>query len=146
MEYKSKREAIVELVHKLFVCTDLRQWNNLQKDVFTEKIMFDMSSMGAGAAKELNAVDVCNMWHSGFAGIDHVHHHAGNIIVDFKNDVEAQVFCYATASHFKQAATLGKSREFIGSYEFHASFTDLGWRLDSFKYNLKYITGNAELK
>jgi hypothetical protein len=148
MELKSKREAIVELVNKLFVYTDSRQWNRLLKDVFKEKVLFDMSSLGAGPAKELTASAICDMWNSGFSGIDQVHHQAGNIIVNFagENEGEAEVFCYAIASHYKAAATQGKTREFVGSYNLHASFTDLGWRLDGFKYNLKYTTGNSELK
>jgi hypothetical protein len=146
MELKSKREEIVELVNKLFVYTDSRAWDRLLKDVFKEKVLFDMSSLGAGPAKELTAMAICDMWRDGFAGIDQVHHQSGNFIVDFKDEVEANVFCYAIASHYKQTATQGKSREFIGSYELHASLTDLGWRLDSFKYNLKYVNGNAELK
>jgi hypothetical protein len=146
MELKSKREAIVELVNKLFIYTDSRQWNRLLKDVFKEKVLFDMSSLGGGPAKELTASAICDMWSSGFTGIDQVHHQAGNIIVDFTEEDEAEVFCYAIASHYKAAAAQGTTREYVGSYNLHASFTDLGWRLDGFKYNLKYITGNSELK
>jgi hypothetical protein len=147
MELKSKREAIVELVNRLFVYTDSRQWSKLTKEVFKEKVWFDMSSLGGGPAKELNAGAICEMWNSGFAGIDQVHHQAGNIIVDFVDEGPGRsIYCYATASHYKAAATQGKTREFVGSYNLHASFTDLGWRLDGFKYNLKYATGNAELK
>src|SRR5688572_11306601 len=130
MELRSKREEIVELVNKLFVYTDSRQWDKLVKDVFKEKVLFDMSSLGAGPAKELTATAICDMWRDGFVDIDQVHHQSGNFIVDFKDEVEANVFCYAIASHYKQTATQGKNREFIGSYELHASLTDLGWRLD----------------
>jgi hypothetical protein len=146
MELKSKREALVELVNKLFVYTDSRLWSKLVKDVFHEKVRFDMSSLGAGPAQELTAKAICEMWDKGFAGIDQVHHQAGNIIVDFGEEGQANIFCYAIASHYKASATQGKTREFVGSYELHASFTDQGWRLDGFKYNLKYATGNAELK
>src|SRR5918993_146610 len=142
MEQRSKREEIVELVNKLFVYTDSRQWDKLVKDVFKEKVRFDMSSLGAGPAKELKASEICDMWKNGFQGIDHVHHQSGNFVVEFNGEteaVEANVICYATASHYKEAAKNGKTREYVGSYELHASFTDLGWRLDSFKYNLKYI-------
>jgi hypothetical protein len=145
MEQKTKRETLIELVNKLFVYTDSRQWHLLIKDVFKEKVYFDMNSVG-GLSKELPASAICDMWREGFNGIDHVHHHAGNFIVEFYNEeVEAKVFCYATASHHKNAATKGSTREFIGSYELHASFTDFGWRLDKFKYDLKFVTGNAEL-
>jgi hypothetical protein len=145
MEQKTKRETLIELVNKLFVYTDARQWHLLIKDVFKENVYFDMTSMD-GPAKELPASAICDLWRQGFKGIDHVHHHAGNFIVEFYNEeVEAKVFCYATAFHHKKAATKGSTREFIGSYDLHASFTDFGWRVDKFKYDLKFVTGNAEL-
>jgi hypothetical protein len=146
MELKSKREALVELTNKLFVYTDSRQWSKLIKDVFKETILFDMSSVGAGPPQQLTAKAICDMWESGFTGIDQVHHQAGNIIVEFLEEGVADIFCYAIASHYKAQATQGKTREFVGSYNLRASFTDQGWRVDAFKYNLKYITGNAELK
>lgn len=147
MQLKTKREEVVELINKLFVYTDSQQWDNLVKEVFKEKVLFDMTSLGSGPAKEMTAVAICDLWRKGFVGIDHVHHQSGNFIVDFNEEsVEADVFCYAIASHYRQSATKGKTREFTGSYRFHAAFTDLGWRLDSFQYNLKFITGNEELK
>jgi hypothetical protein len=147
MELKSKREIVIELVNKLFVYTDSRQWSLLEKEVFKDEVDFDMSSMGAGAPKKMKAKEISDMWTKGFEGIDHVHHQAGNFIVDFHSDgVEATIFCYAVATHFKQSAKNGKTRDFVGSYNLHASFTDLGWRIDSFKYNVKYVNGNADLK
>ena len=145
MENKSKHDEVVELVNKLFVYTDSRQWNKLLDEVFKEEVLFDMSSAGAGPAKKMKASEICNMWDQGFTGIDHVHHQSGNFIVRFIEGIEAEIFCYAIAIHYKASATKGKTREFVGSYNFSASFTDLGWRLDSFKYNLKYINGNADL-
>jgi hypothetical protein len=145
MEIKSKQDEIIELVNKLFVYTDFRQWSKLQKEVFKDEVLFDMSSLGAGEPKKLKAAAICDMWASGFNGIDHVHHQSGNFIVNFKEGLEAEVFCYAIATHYKASATKGNTREFVGSYELHASLTDIGWRLDSFKYNLKYANGNTEL-
>ncbi len=148
MELKTKREVNVELVNKLFVYTDSRQWEKLVKEVFRERILFDMQSMGAGAAKELSAKEICEMWHKGFEGIDQVHHQSGNFIVSFRDEdgIEADVFCYAVATHYREKALQGKTREFVGSYQIHTSFTDQGWRIKGFKYNLKYTTGNADLK
>ena len=149
MVNKSKHDEIVELVNKLFVYTDNRDWEKLQKEVFTEKVHFDMSSAGGGAPTQMTAIAICDMWKHGFEGIDHVHHHSGNYIVKFPDDVDvitADVLCYATAIHYRKNATLGQTREFVGSYNIHTSFTDRGWRIDSFRYNLKYISGNAELK
>ena len=145
MELKSKHDNVVELVNKLFVYTDTRQWSKLLSEVFTEEVLFDMSSAGVGAPTKMKAVKICDMWRAGFEGIDHVHHQSGNFIVDLNTEIEANIFCYAVATHFKQSATKGKTREFVGSYNLHASLTDLGWRLDGFQYNLKYVNGNTDL-
>jgi hypothetical protein len=145
MEVKTKREAIIELVNKLFIYTDSQQWDKLLKDVFKEKVKFDMSSMGTDAPKEISAKAICEMWKESFTGIDHIHHQAGNYIIDFTDDGIAEIFCYAVATHYKKTAKQGTLREFTGSYKLHASFTDQGWRLDSFKYTLKFISGNADL-
>lgn len=146
MEVKTKREAVIELVNKLFVYTDSRQWHLLIKDVFKEKVYFDSSSLDGASAGEVTAAAICDLWREGLKDIDHVHHHAGNFVVDFYNEeVQAKVFCYATASHYKKTASRGNTREFVGAYEVHVSFTDFGWRIDKFRYDLKYITGNTEL-
>src|SRR3954469_1158666 len=147
METKSKRDEVIEIVHKLFIYTDYQQWDKLTAEVFKETVHFNMESLGAGPAKEMTATEICEAWKNGFAGIDAIHHQAGNVLVDFKTqDTEADVFCYAIASHFKNSATQGKTREFVGSYDLHLVFTDLGWRIDGFTYNLKYTVGNVEFK
>ena len=54
------REHIVEVVNKLFVYTDYRQWDKLLKEVFTGNIEFDMSSLG-GEVKKMPAREVCEI-------------------------------------------------------------------------------------
>lgn len=138
------REKIVEVVNKLFVYTDEQDWEKLQKEVFMREVHLDMSSLG-GPASTLPATQICEMWAEGFEDIDAVNHLAGNYLVTI-NDHVADVFAYATATHFRQAATQGNIREFVGTYELHLQETITGWRIDTFKYNLKYATGNLELE
>lgn len=145
MELKSKHDEIEELCNKLFIYTDYRKWNQLQEEVFTGEILFDMSSLGAGAPKKMTSKALCDMWDVGFKGIDHVHHQSANYIINFVSDIEADIFCYAIAIHYKASAVNEKTREFVGSYDLHAIFTDLGWRLDQFKYNVKFVNGNKDL-
>jgi SnoaL-like domain len=146
MEFKSKYDELIELANKLFIYTDHQQWAKLCDEVFAEHILFDMSSLGAGEPKQLSALEICKMWETGFSGIDAIHHQSGNFLVNFVSDNSADIYCYAIAIHFKNAATKGKTRQFVGSYNLHAVLTDIGWRLDSFKYNVKFVEGNAELK
>ncbi len=137
------KEEIIEVVNKLFVYTDYKEWDKLQQEVFADIVDFDMSSLGGDVAKKTSR-QICEEWDKGFEGLDAVNHLAGNYIVEIKND-EAIVFAYATATHYKESAVNGKTREFVGSYKLHLVKTDDLWKIDSFKYNLKYANGNLEL-
>jgi len=139
------REQLIEIVNKLFVYTDYREWQKLQEEVFSQKVLFDMSSLGAGEAEEKTAQEICAMWEAGFQGIDAIHHQSGNFLVTVSGST-ATIFCYAIASHFKAAATQGKTREFVGSYDIALTQTDKGWRITAFKYTVKYTSGNASLE
>lgn len=143
MKDYSTRDLITEAVNKLFNYTDARQWDKLLNDVFTNDVLFDMSSLG-GPKAIMTAKDICDMWQKGFEGIDAINHLAGNYLVDIKQD-SADVFAYATATHYKASATKGKTREFVGTYDIHLTKTQNGWRIDQFRYNLKYATGNTDL-
>lgn len=137
-------EQIIEVCNRLFVYTDYREWEKLQSEVFAGEVHFDMTSMGAGAPAVLSADAICKAWEEGFQGLDAVHHLAGNYLVTIGEN-GADVFCYANASHFKKGATRGNTRTFVGSYNLHLISTDKGWRIDAFKYNLKYAKGNMDL-
>jgi len=136
---------ITEVVNRLFIHTDYRDWDKLKTLVFTENIWFDMSSAGGGEPKEISATEVCNLWNEGFQAIDGVHHQAGNYLIDIE-DNKAIVFAYAVATHYKELATKGKVRVFTGSYDIGLVNTSNGWRINSFKYNLKFLDGNILLE
>lgn len=139
------REQIVELVNTLFIATDYQEWDRLQSDVFAEGLIkFDMSSAG-GPNKDLSAAEICALWQQGFQDIDAINHLAGNFLVSLHGNT-AHVFAYATATHYRAAATKGHTREFVGSYDIQVLQTPKGWRIDGFKYTLKYATGNTELR
>jgi hypothetical protein len=139
----SIRDEIVEVVNKLFVYTDMQEWEKLQSEVFSDVVFFDMSSIG-GQKAEISSKEICETWKNGFVGIDFVNHLAGNYLVQI-NDTIATVFAYATATHYKGSATKGKTREFVGTYNISLMKHGIGWRIFQFKYDLKYSTGNIDL-
>jgi hypothetical protein len=118
----------------------------LLKEVFAPTVIFDMSSLGGVPARKVAAGEICNMWQEGFQDIDAIHHQAGNYIVSIKESINAEVFCYATATHFKKNARKGNIREFVGTYDLALALTDEGWRVTGFRYNVKYVTGNQTLE
>lgn len=144
MEKFSVCDLITQVVNKLFVYTDLQEWDKLQNEVFTEQVLFDMSFLG-GEKSNTTAISICETWKSGFVGIDSVNHLAGNYLINIQ-DMIATVFAYATATHYKESAANCKTREFVGTYELHLTNKETGWRIDKFKYNLKYTNGNVDFK
>ncbi len=139
----TSREAIRETVNKLFIYTDRKDWNRLQSEVFNPKVYLDMSSLGSEPI-DTTAVDICNQWAQSFKTIDSINHLAGNFIIE-EHDGKAEVICYATATHYRANAALGKTREFVGEYVIKLEFTRQGWRIYAMKYILKYSTGNLDL-
>jgi hypothetical protein len=139
----SIRDEIVEVINKLFIYTDMQEWEKLQNEVFSEDVFFDMSSLG-GKKAETSSKEICETWRNGFVGIDSINHLAGNYLVQI-NDTIAKVFAYATATHYKESATKGKTREFVGTYNISLMKHGIGWRIYQFKYDLKYSTGNIDL-
>ena len=78
------REQIIEIVKKLFVYTDTRQWQRLIDEVFTGSVLFDMASIGAGDSAHIPAEQIHGK--KGFDGIDSIPHLAGNYLVNLYTD------------------------------------------------------------
>ncbi|RNC85854.1 MAG: nuclear transport factor 2 family protein [Balneola sp.] len=144
METQNETQKITQTINKLFVYTDEQEWEKLQHQVFTEEVWLDMSSLG-GPKETMKATDITSMWAEAYTSIDAVNHLGGNYIIDIEDD-HAKVFAYATATQYKEAATEGKTREFVGTYNLELRKENGQWKLYSFQYNLKYMTGNIEFK
>ncbi len=136
---------LTELANKLFMYCDAKQWNRMLVEVFTPAVWFDASSLGAGEPRSMQAKDVCQLWEEGLAGLDAIHHQSGHYLITVDGE-KADIYGYATATHYKKAATKGNTRTFVGSYDLKAEQTANGWRLSQFKFNLKYMQGNASLE
>ena len=136
---------LTELANKLFMYCDARQWAKMLDEVFVPVIWFDAYSMGAGQPQNIEAKLVCKMWDDGFAGLDPVHHQAGHYLISVQNS-STDIFSYAVAVHYKNSATKGHTRTFLGSYDLKAQQTPRTWRLTQFKYNLKFHGGNISME
>lgn len=136
---------LTALANKLFMYTDAQQWQELLDEVFTEEVWMDLSSAGGGNPRFMKAESICEMWKQGFGGLDAVHHQAGHYLSDIKEE-EALIYAYAVAFHYKKSASKGPTRTFVGSYDLKALNKGKGWRLSSFKYNLKFVDGNSTLE
>jgi hypothetical protein len=135
---------VVETINRLFVGTDNRNWA-LVRSCFAPRVMFDMSSMGAGEPGQLTPEEIVSAWDAGLKPLRSIHHQAGNYLVDVSG-TKADAFCYGIASHYLPNKSNRNTRTFVGSYEFHLLKEGGCWRITAFKFNLKYIDGNPDLE
>ena len=143
IEYLLEKDRIIEVLNSLFIFTDNSDWQSVE-NCFADKVHFDMTSMGAEKVEVLEPKQITRMWEEGLSSLDAVHHQAGNYKVEIKEN-KAIAFCYAIASHFKKTDSADNTRTFVGSYNFHLSKITDDWKIDSFRFNLKYVEGNLNL-
>jgi hypothetical protein len=140
----TEKDSIISTVNRLFIHTDNCDWEHV-KACFSDEVLFDMTTVVGGEPIMLTPDDIVNSWSEGLEHLEAIHHQAGNYLVDVAGN-EAAVFCYGIAQHYLPNDTGLNTRSFVGSYDFHLVKDDESWRIDKFKFNLKYIDGNANLE
>jgi len=139
-----EKDRIVDTITELFLATDRRDWDAV-KACLAPRVAFDMSSLTGAAVSTLTAEEIAKAWEDGLKPIRQVHHQAGNFRVTVREDT-ADAFCYGTASHYLPNPTGRNMRVFVGSYDFGLRREDGRWRIERFRFNLKYLDGNLELE
>jgi hypothetical protein len=135
---------VVARANDLFLCTDRKDWQCV-KEVFAPQVLFDMTSLTGGQPTTLTGEQIAEGWEKGLKHLAAVHHQTGNYKVTLKGS-EADVFCYGIAYHYLPNPIERNTRTFVGSYDLHFVRSDKGWKIDQFKFNLKFIDGNKDLE
>lgn len=135
---------VVDRINELFIATDQRAWDRVLS-CFTPLVRFDMTSLSGGAPQTIAADEIVDGWKTGLAPLEQVHHQAGNHRVKINGD-RADAFCYGVAWHYRKTISGRNTRTFVGSYDFHLVRDGTEWRIDAFRFNLKFIDGNLSLE
>ena len=86
------------------------------------------------------------MTNSAVSALAAIHHQAGNHRVTI-HESRATASCYGIAYHYRKTASGRNTRVFVGSYAFILDRGGpLGWRISTFRFDLKFIDGNANLE
>lgn len=145
LEEMLAREAVIATINRLFIYTDERDWPAV-KDCLAAEVHFDMTSVVGGEPAVVSAEQIVAGWEQGLKPLQAIHHQAGNHIVSVQGG-EANAFCYGIASHYLPTRSGNNVRVFAGSYDFHlVQQAGGGWKIDRFRFNLKYIDGNKDLE
>lgn len=139
-----EKNEIIDLTNKLFISTDNRDWQQV-KECFTDTVLLDMTSMVGGKPSTVTTQEIVDAWDKGLKALKAIHHQVGNYVVEIAEN-EADLFCYGIATHYLPNKTNLNVRTFVGSYDVHLVKEKDSWRINKFKYNLKYIDGNPDLE
>ncbi|MCU7514131.1 MAG: nuclear transport factor 2 family protein [Ignavibacteria bacterium] len=134
------KDEIIQVINLMVINTDKRNWNKV-RECFAPSVLFDMT----GEAQRVSPGQITDGWETGLKELKAIHHQMGNFLIDLNGD-QADVFCYGIAYHYLPNPSEKNTRVFVGSYDFHLLKLQDGWKIDSFKFNLKFIDGNKELE
>jgi SnoaL-like protein len=138
-----EREEVEDTITRLFVNTDERNWSGVM-ECLAPKVLFDVSSLSGTRPWRTSPRRIVEKWESGLKGLTAVHHQIGNVLVKIEG-AEASAFCYGTATHYFPNPSGNDTRTFVGTYDLHLVKADDGWRIDAFRFNLKFASGNPLL-
>ena len=139
------RQDVEDVVVRMFVATDERDWPTLEA-CFTDPFVLDMTSLVGGTAATMTPRQVTAAWAEGFKSLSHVHHQVGNFRTVVSGS-SARVRCYGIALHHRSdISDDAKTRRFVGTYELGVENTQRGWRIRRLRFLLKFIDGNLALE
>lgn len=144
MDKINQRDEIIETANRLFIYTDQRNWEGI-KAILADEVLFDMTSMSGGSPVMLKPQQIADMWEEGLKKLKAIHHQVGNYLI-IERDEDADISCYGIALHYLPNPTNKNIRAFVGSYDLHLSIAGGVWKIDRFKFNLKFIEGNKDLE
>jgi hypothetical protein len=139
-----ERSRIADVIHALFVATDARDWDQVH-ECLAERVTFDMASLAGGEPAQRSPREITGGWEAGLRYVDSIHHQVGNLSIALQ-EVEATASCYGIAYHYRRTKSGRNTRVFVGSYDFHLARQRGDWRIDLFRFNLKFVDGNLELE
>jgi SnoaL-like domain len=139
-----EKDRIIDTINRLFIATDERDWAGV-REVLADRLLMDMTSLGGGTPTQVTSQQVAAGWEQGLQPMEAVHHQVGNYRVTIEGD-QATAFCYGIASHYRKTRSGRNTRVFVGSYDFHLRLLGGRWRIDSFRFTLKYLDGNPDLE
>jgi len=137
-------EAIISTLNRLFRFTDGRDWEGV-RSCFAPTVVLDMTSVVGGSPEETTPDAIAEGWRQSLGHLEAIHHQAGNYEVQVGGS-EAAASCYGIASHFLPNDSGENTRTFVGTYDVRLRKLDGTWRIERFRFNLKYVQGNPDLE
>jgi hypothetical protein len=134
------REELVELLARYASIADTRDFDELPKTVFTDRVIWDFESVGAGPPIEIERDVFMQQLRTFFADWQATHHSITNHRVRVDGDV-ASIRAHIHAQHWLPPDVAPQHRNrwlVVGFYDDEAVRTPDGWRLSKVRLTMTY--------
>jgi hypothetical protein len=134
------REELVELLARYASIPDTKDWEELPRTVFTDRVVYDFESAGGGPAREVEREVFVDGVRTFFAGWQATHHAITNHRIRIDGDV-ATIRAHVQAQHWLPPEVAPPPRNrwlVVGFYDDEAVRTPDGWRLRGVRLTVTY--------
>jgi ketosteroid isomerase-like protein len=134
------RVAIIELIGRLVLALDARDWNALG-ELFTDPVYSDRTSLLGGEPVTLSRADFIEGWRQTLQSLDAVHHLITCHVIDLYGD-EATCAANMMGTHVLANATGGPVWTVGGRHDYQLARSADGWRIAGLTFTIQWGSGN----
>lgn len=137
------RDAIAELVGRLGLLVDGRDWPSLET-LFSEEVDLDYSSLTGEEPQRVAASDLIAGWRENLGRLESTHHLIANVVIEIDGDAAA-VAANVTATHVLENPGGGPLWTLGGRYDIEARRTPGGWCISGLALTVRWTSGNQAI-
>jgi len=137
------RLAILELIGRLVLLLDARDWSALE-GLFTETVYNDRTSLTGGEPETLGVVEFVGGWRYLMANLDAVHHMVTCHVINLDGD-RATCAANMIGTHVLANPTGGPVWMVGGRHDYQLTRTPDGWRIAGITFTIQWATGNQNI-
>jgi hypothetical protein len=137
------RLAIIELIGRLVLLLDARDWTALE-GLFTDTVYNDRTSLTGGEPVTLGAAEFVGGWRYLMANLDAVHHLVTCHVIDLDGD-RATCAANMIGTHVLANPTGDPIWMVGGRHDYQLTRTSDGWRIAGITFTIQWATGNQNI-
>ena len=137
------RLAILDLIGRLGLLVDARDWNALQQ-LFTDPVYSDRTSLFGGEPQTNTPAELVGGLQYVLGKLDTTHHLISCQVIDLNGD-EATSAANMQGTHVLANASGGPMWTVGGRHDYQLKRTADGWRIAGWTFTVQWATGNMNI-
>ena len=137
------RAAIIELIGRLVLVLDARDWDALG-DLFTDSVYSDRTSLLGGDPVTVSRSDFVTGWQQTLQNLDAVHHMITCHVITLDGD-RATCTANMMGTHVYTNHSGGPVWTVGGRHDYRLERTPSGWKISGLTFTIQWATGNMNI-